>query len=58
MKRKHTYVHTTPFCLSQTQLLLQRGLELYESHCDPDGKEIAYALCELARLYTSLQRFR
>lgn len=43
--------------LDKTQLLLQRGLELYESHCDPDSKEIAYALCELARLYTSLQRF-
>lgn len=42
----------------QTQLLLQRALELYESHCDPDSVEVANALCELAHLYTLMKKYR
>ena len=31
---------------------LQHGLELHEAHFDPDGPEVATAMCELATLYT------
>jgi len=37
---------------------LQHSLELFESHFDPDGPEVATAMCELASLYTHNGRFR
>lgn len=37
---------------------MQRALELYESHCEPDSEKVANALCELAQLYTMMKKYR
>ncbi len=42
----------------QAQLLLQRNLELYESHSDPDSSDVANAMCDLASLYLADNRYR
>ena len=36
---------------SQALYALEHGLELWESHYDPDGVEVANAMCQLAQLH-------
>ena len=53
-----------PMCMmrncstKQAQPLLQRCLELHESHDDPDSSKIGQAMFELANLYTQDERYR
>ena len=50
--QQHIYLSSLLFPWLQALPSLQHSLELHEAHFDPDGPEVATAMCELATLYT------